>query len=287
MAGRGGRGEGANSSSFLGSLKDALAAASRTDTRSPSEAGDETARIALSSEVDTSDGLKDVTEAAKALDAAAEAGREPPAIEERASEIQPGSADPPPIPTRAVDAAREARGGRPNVPPIQPTQIRDNEPPTTRVHRDTDVADAVEEGPVQTQLIRGKQKVERGSFKEDPVVGWLVVIGGPGLGSFRPVFEGNNTIGRGQSNRVPIDFGDTSISEDEQAYIRYDSSDRAFLLVPNLSKTNVVSVNETKPTQAVQLAAMDLITMGRTQLVFVPFCGPEFDWGDLSELNSR
>ncbi len=28
---------------------------------------------------------------------------------------------------------------------------------------------------------------------------------------------------------------------------------------------------------------MDVITMGRTQLVFVPFCGPDFDWAALQE----
>ena len=34
---------------------------------------------------------------------------------------------------------------------------------------------------------------------QDPVVGWLVVVGGPGLGAFRPIYEGNNTVGRGKS----------------------------------------------------------------------------------------
>ena len=52
--------------------------------------------------------------------------------------------------------------------------------------------------------------------------------------------------------------------------------------MPNLAKTNVVSINEKRPTGAVELAQMDVITMGRTQLVFVPFCGPEFDWAELS-----
>jgi hypothetical protein len=28
---------------------------------------------------------------------------------------------------------------------------------------------------------------------------------------------------------------------------------------------------------------MDVITMGRTQLVFVPFCGAEFDWSALAD----
>ena len=53
--------------------------------------------------------------------------------------------------------------------------------------------------------------------------------------------------------------------------------------MPNLAKTNIVSVNDKKPTGAVELQAMDLITMGRTQLVFVPFCSPEFDWSELGE----
>ena len=115
------------------------------------------------------------------------------------------------------------------------------------------------------------------------VTQWLVIVGGPGLGAFRPVYEGNNTIGRAPSNRIPLDFGDETISSEEQAYIRYDSADRAFLFVPNLSKTNVVVVNSKKPTSAVDLSAMDVIVMGRTQLVFMPFCGAEFDWSEITE----
>jgi hypothetical protein len=90
-------------------------------------------------------------------------------------------------------------------------------------------------------------------------------------------------MGRAASNRIPIDFGDDAISAEEQAYIRYDSAERSFLFVPNLAKTNVVSLNEKRPTGAVELAQMDVITMGRTQLVFVPFCGPDFDWAALQE----
>ncbi len=137
----------------------------------------------------------------------------------------------------------------------------------------------------KTQVVKGKSRPERSDFHQEPVVGWLVVIGGPGLGAFRPIFEGNNTIGRAPSQRVPVDFGDDAISAEEQAYLRYDSSDRTFLFVPNLAKTNVVRLNDDKPTAAVKLRPMDVITMGRTQLVFVPFCGDEFDWSELAELH--
>ncbi|MEL6289903.1 MAG: hypothetical protein AAFQ42_13890 [Pseudomonadota bacterium] len=136
----------------------------------------------------------------------------------------------------------------------------------------------------QTRLVRGPQRPGRDDYFQEPVVAWLVVIGGPGLGAFRPVYEGNNAIGRAATQRIAIDFGDDAISAEEQAYIRYDSGDRSFLFVPNLAKTNVVSLNESKPTSAVPLTPMDVITVGQTQLVFVPFCGPEFDWSELKAI---
>jgi len=131
--------------------------------------------------------------------------------------------------------------------------------------------------------VRGKQKIARQHFHQDPVVGWLVIVGGPGLGAYRQIYEGNNTLGRASSQRIPLDYGDDAISSEEQAYIRYDSAERTFLFVPNLAKTNVVAINDKRPTAAVTLQAMDVIMVGRTQLVFVPFCGPEFDWSEISE----
>ena len=138
-------------------------------------------------------------------------------------------------------------------------------------------------GAARTQLVRGRVQVAKTEFHQDPVVGWLVVVGGPGLGAFRPIYEGNNSLGRARTQRIAIDFGDDTISSEEQAYIRYDGVDRSFLFVPNMSKTNVVSINSKKPTAAVALSAMDVITMGRTQLAFIPFCGEDFDWSELGE----
>ena len=87
----------------------------------------------------------------------------------------------------------------------------------------------------------------------------------------------------GRQPDIALDFGDETISSEEQAYIRYDSTDRSFLFVPNLAKTNVVSVNEKRPAGAVELKPMDIVTFGRTQVAFLPFCGPEFDWSEISE----
>lgn len=245
---------------FLGTLKDALVAASRDDISKASETAsgpddDRTmpAAIALppplsrESEPDSTPATVLIRDAAHSLSAA--------------------------------EAAREARGGGVHATPPE-AHIEADYPPTTRVFR---AAERDEEQPVRTQLVRGRQQVKRGEFERDPVVGWLVIVGGPGMGSFRPVFEGNNALGRSPNQRIPLDFGDDAISSEEQAYIRYDSTDRSFLFVPNLAKTNVVSVNDKRPTGAVELTAMDVITVGRTQLVFVPFCGPDFDWSELAE----
>lgn len=260
----GDKGGAKSNSGILGSLRDALKAASR----------DEDDRIVMAEERQSTKEKQNTTPAST---------KDGDQSMSSSAEDKPAD-QPPPLPS-AAEAAREARGGTPNIPPVNrapqpPARASEAGPPTTRVVRQ-DKPPAVAAEP-RTQLVRGRQSVERGEFNQDPVVGWLVIVGGPGLGAYRPVFEGNNTIGRAPSNRVPIDFGDDAISGEEQAYIRYDSGDRSFLLVPNMSKTNIVSVNEKRPTSALPLQAMDVITMGRTQLVFVPFCGPEFDWGELT-----
>ncbi len=231
---------------FFGSLKDALVAASRDDQTA--------ARPGVQ------------------LPAVLGAAPSPPAA---SPDVKPAEPAPRPASSPAPSAAEAAREVRASID----RHVELDAPPTTRVLRAARQAEA----PARTRLVRGKAQVARGEFQQDPVVGWLVVVGGPGLGSYRPIFEGNNTIGRAPGQRIPLDFGDDAISSEEQAYIRYDSAERSFLFVPNLAKTNVVSVNEKRPTAAVELSHMDLITIGRTQVVFVPFCGPDFDWSELAE----
>jgi hypothetical protein len=245
---------------FLGSLKDALLAAGRDEMPSSP--------------------AKFVAAPAAATSSVAIAFR--PALEkvQAAAPAQVPAASP-----SAEEAARLARATPATRPveraPERPAEI--DSVPTTRVMRAEAPKVQAPATPARTQLVRGRKDIERGAFAQDPVVGFLIVVGGPGLGSFRPIFEGNNTLGRAISNRVPLDFGDDAISSEAQAYIRYDSNDRTFLFVPNLAKTNVVSVNDKKPTGAVELKPMDVITLGRTQVAFVAFCGSEFDWSEIAE----
>ena len=248
-------GSGSFPNRILGSLRDALNAASRDDR---------SGEISIAAPIDPKSGKAVAPDVQKMAppSAAAPAARspEPPAPQPRAA---------------APDAPREVK----SITRDQ-KQVEVNEPTTNALRGG---APPVRSDVGKTQIVRGKPKVLRSAFHADPVVGWLVVVGGPGLGAFRAIFEGNNAIGRGKDQRIPVDFGDTTISAEAQAYIRYDSMDRSFLFVPNLSKTNVVAINDKKPTGAVKLEPMDVITMGRTQLAFVPFCGEEFDWSELSD----
>ena len=291
---------------LLGSLKDALAAASREDMPASLKALAGPAR-AVQKAASAPDGEVVVPPLPVVMADGALGKRHVDVMEGKMAsgassksdgQANQGQANVP----SAEEAARAVRGSLAMKP--NERSAEDSEPPTTRVVRKPP-SDAGKRGrdggasakggsgdgaleeataPPRTQLVRGRQKLARTNFAQDPVVGWLVVVGGPGLGAFRPVFEGNNTIGRSSSNRIAVDFGDDAISSEEQAYIRYDSTDRSFLFVPNLAKTNVVSVNDKRPTAAVELAHMDVITMGRTQLVFVPFCGSDFDWAELAEV---
>jgi hypothetical protein len=251
---------------ILGSLRDALNAASRESTGEVS-------------------GSRNPEEPAARPGAPAAGASAPAALRLANAPARPPEA-PAVAPTQPVSAAEALRLAKTPAPELASDEDKE---PTTRVVRAGPAlkpapASAAPEEVGRTQAVRGKPKVTRTTFHQDPVVGWIVVVGGPGLGAYRPIYEGNNTLGRGKGQRIPIDFGDESISAEEQAYIRYDSVDRSFLFVPNLAKTNIVSINNKKPTGAVPLNAMDVITVGRTQLAFVPFCGEEFDWSELTDL---
>ena len=239
---------------FLGSLKDALLAAGREDT------------------------------VPAASPAASPTTPRPPSATAASDDKGPPPLTAKPASPNAEEAARLARASaaaKVPDPALSSATKEADSPPTTRVVRPESAKAA--KAPPRTVLVRGRQQIARSAFERDPAVGFLIIVGGPGLGSFRPIYEGNNTVGRSPENRIPLDFGDDAISNEAQAYVRYDSNDRSFLFVPNLAKTNVVSVNDKRPTGPVPLQPMDVITIGRTQVAFLPFCGADFDWSEISE----
>lgn len=141
------------------------------------------------------------------------------------------------------------------------------------------VAKSIPADPGHTRILRPVGL--EADVRSDPVVGWLVVLNGPGKGNFRPIYSGSNTIGRSSGQRIPIDFGDDAISSEKQAFLVYDGRKRQYQLVPNLERPNLVHLNDSALLANGELSPHDKITMGRTTLLFVPLCGPDFDWGDV------
>ena len=117
---------------------------------------------------------------------------------------------------------------------------------------------------------------------QDPIVGWLVITAGPGRGRVLNLGYGLNSIGRGPKVRAQLDFGDLEISRNGHATIVYDPRGRRFYLQHG-GGTNLTYLNDQPVLAPQELTGHEIILMGQTQLHFVPFCGPDFDWQDDKE----
>src|SRR6056297_469098 len=138
------------SGNLLGSLRDVLKAASRDDDERVLEASRRT--VSDASSVDANQ----PSEGATTMSAS---GND--------NEATPDNAAPPPLPATpsAAEAARQARGGTPNIPPVKASSDAGEAaaPPTTRVVR-TPAPEAAPADQPKTQLVRGRQQVQRGAF---------------------------------------------------------------------------------------------------------------------------
>ena len=114
---------------------------------------------------------------------------------------------------------------------------------------------------------------------QDPVVGWLVIIAGPGKGNFRRLGYGQNSVGREQGERACLDFGDENISRKGHCFVIYDPRERQFTLRPG-DGANLTYLNGKLLSESRQIRSGDKIEIGQTTLRFVPLCGPDFDWHD-------
>lgn len=123
------------------------------------------------------------------------------------------------------------------------------------------------------------ERTKSAYFKEkgvDPVVGWLVALSGNVKGTDYSIRTGNNLIGRNPNMDICI-RGDLTISKENQAIISYDARHRKFFFTPGNGK-NIVYVNGNAVFATTEIVSYDIIEMGVTKFVFVPFCGENFDW---------
>ena len=116
----------------------------------------------------------------------------------------------------------------------------------------------------------------RDSTGIDPVVGWLVCVEGPDKGRDYRIRTERNFIGRKDSNDIVIK-GDDSISRERHAIISYNPRKRSFRLSPGESR-GLIYHNDEEVLTPLELQAYDLLELGKTELMFIPFCGEGFSW---------
>lgn len=114
----------------------------------------------------------------------------------------------------------------------------------------------------------------------DPVVGWFVIVEGPGRGKAVEIYAGMNSLGRSPGQRMRADFGDASISGEGAAFITFEPKRRTFH-INHGGKANIVYLNEEPVLTPMPLAHGSTVTIGETKFRFVQLCGPDFTWDDM------
>lgn len=114
--------------------------------------------------------------------------------------------------------------------------------------------------------------------ESEPVCGWIVCIEGPRLGKDYKIKDGKNFMGRGDDMDIQI-LGDNKIARRNHAIVVYDSKKRNSVLLPGDS-SGLVYLNDEAVYVPTNIAAYDVIEMGKSKFLFIPFCGEHFEWDD-------
>jgi len=109
-----------------------------------------------------------------------------------------------------------------------------------------------------------------------PVVGWLVCVEGPDRGQDYRIHAGKNSIGRSRNMDIAI-TGDDSISRERHATIVFDPKGNAFWVQPG-DASGLAYLNNELVHSPTPLKPDDVVELGRSRLVLVPFAGERHGW---------
>lgn len=106
------------------------------------------------------------------------------------------------------------------------------------------------------------------------LAGWLVAIEGPEKGRDYRIYPGWNKIGRNLDHDIYLG-GDRTISRDEEASVIYEPRSSAFYFK---GFPGTCIYRNKKKTDTDKLESGDVIEIGESRLVFIPFCTEERKW---------
>jgi hypothetical protein len=108
------------------------------------------------------------------------------------------------------------------------------------------------------------------------VVGWLVCLAGPDRGRDFRLHAEKNFIGRSALMDVCV-AGDESVSRDRHALVIFDPKKRMFWAVPG-EASGLVYLNGDIVHSPAPMRCDDVLEVGQTKLVLIPFCGEKYSW---------
>ena len=121
-------------------------------------------------------------------------------------------------------------------------------------------------------------EIEEMLFLEEvlPVCGWIVCISGARQGKDYKIKSGKNFVGRADDMDIQI-LGDNQISRKNHTVIVFDSKKRETMLLPGDSN-GIVYLNDNAVYTPSVLNPYDIIELGQSKFLFIPFCGEYFMW---------
>ena len=122
--------------------------------------------------------------------------------------------------------------------------------------------------------------IEEKLFRETikPVCGFLVCIEGARQGKDYKIISGKNFVGRADDMDIQI-LGDNEISRRNHAIVVYDPKKKETVLLPG-DANGIVYLSENAIYSPTVLMAYDVIELGKSKFIFLPFCGEHFAWND-------
>ena len=110
----------------------------------------------------------------------------------------------------------------------------------------------------------------------DAVCGWLICVNGAGRGMYYRILKEKNLISDEKNNFVTVHY-DFTRSEGVSSMILFDDIANDFWLL-NCCGHNIVRINGRLLLNATKLNKDDILIIGKTKFVFLPFCGESFQW---------
>ena len=116
---------------------------------------------------------------------------------------------------------------------------------------------------------------------KQPVAGWLVCVEGPHLGEDFRIVMGRNFVGRAGNMDIVL-ANDNMVSRDKHAIIVYDPKANLFIIQAGESK-ELFYLNDRVVLSPTDLKPYDVIKLGASKLLFVPFCSENFNWNEIED----